>query len=156
MTVVVADASPLNYLVLIGQIDVMFSLYSRVLVPPEVFAELTARGAPREVLDWIQARPEWLNDPDLQQIDLGERAAILLAQEERDVLLLIDDAAGRLEARRRQIPSTGTLGILRVAAIRGLLDLPEALTRLSATNFRASQSLIDDLIAEDSKRRQSD
>jgi len=161
MTVVVADTSPLNYLVLIGQIDILRGLYGRVVVPPEVLAELSDRSAPRAVLEWIQSRPEWLevrvpregkSDSALSQIDPGERAAILLAQEERDVLLLIDDAAGRVEASRRHIPNTGTLGVLRAAARRDLLDLPQALALLGATNFRVSQSLIDALIAEDSER----
>ncbi len=164
MTVVVADTSPLNYLVLIGQIDVLCRLYGRVVVPSEVLAELSYRSTPRVVLEWIHSRPEWLevrtprgdqNDSVLQQIDPGERAAILLAEEEPDVLLLIDDAAGRMEASRRHIPNTGTLGVLRAAAMRDLLDLPRALTRLAATNFRVSQALIDALIAEDSKRRQT-
>lgn len=90
MTVVVADTSPLNYLVLIGQINILQVLYGRVLVPPEVLAELADRGAPPEVSDWIRSRPEWLqvraahadqSDAALQQIGPGERAAILLAQE---------------------------------------------------------------------------
>lgn len=162
MTVVVADTSPLNYLVLIGQIEILQVLYGRVLVPSEVLAELADSGAPPEVSDWIQARPEWLqvraaqadqNDPALQEIDPGERAAILLAQEEPDVLLLIDDAAGREEADRRHIPNTGTLGVLRAAALRQLVDLPVALDRLAATNFRVSQSLIEELLADDSKRK---
>jgi predicted nucleic acid-binding protein len=162
MTVVVADTSPLNYLVLIGQVGVLRRLYGRVFVPPEVLAELADGGAPAEVLEWIQARPEWLevravreqqSDPALQQIDPGERAAILLAQEEPDVLLLIDDAAGRAEANRRDIPNTGTLGVLKAAALLQLLNLPAALTRLAETNFRVSQSLIDDLLAEDSERK---
>jgi predicted nucleic acid-binding protein len=89
----------------------------------------------------------------LQQIDPGERAAILLAQEEPDVLLLIDDAVGRAEASRREIPNTGTLGVLRAAALRQLLDLPTALIRLAATNFRVSQSLIQELLDEDSERK---
>jgi len=33
MTVVVADTSPLNYLVLIGQIEVLRPLYGKVFVP---------------------------------------------------------------------------------------------------------------------------
>ena len=53
------------------------------------------------------------DDPGLRQLDPGERAAILLAQQEAGALLLIDDAAGRSEATRRGIPSPGTLGILR-------------------------------------------
>ena len=161
MTVVVADTSPLNYLVLIGQIGVLRRLYGRVLVPPEVLAELADSGAPPEVAGWIQSRPEWLevrsvrrgqDEPNLPQLDPGERAAILLAQEEPDALLLIDDAAGRAEANRRDIPNTGTLGVLRAAAMRQLLDLAPALTRLAATNFRVSQALLEDLLAEDSER----
>jgi len=89
VTVVVADTSPLNYLVLIGQIGILQVLYGTVLVPPEVLAELSDSGAPPAVSDWIRSLPEWLqvraaqadqNDPALQQIDPGERAAILLAQ----------------------------------------------------------------------------
>ena len=162
MTVVVADTSPLNYLALIGEIGILQRLYGRVVVPSEVLAELADSGAPPEVAAWIQSRPEWLevravrvgqDDPALQQLDPGERAAILLAQEEPDVLLLIDDSAGRAEANRRDIPNTGTLGVLRAAALRRLLDLPPALARLAATNFRVSRSLIEDLLAEDSERK---
>jgi predicted nucleic acid-binding protein len=162
VTVVVADTSPLNYLVLIGQIEILQGLYGSVLVPQEVLAELTGSGAPPKVSDWIRSRPEWLqvravhadqNDPALQQIDPGERTAILLAQEEPDVLLLMDDAAGRAEADRREIPNTGTLGVLRAAALRRLVNLPAALNRLAATNFRVSRSLIEELVAEDSERK---
>ena len=38
--VVVADTSPINYLVLIGQIDLLIRLYTRILIPPAVLAEL--------------------------------------------------------------------------------------------------------------------
>ncbi len=161
MTVVVADTSPLNYLLLIGEIAILQALYGELLIPPEVLAELSDVDAPPEVLKWIRVRPAWLqvrhrrtveDDPALRRLDPGERAAILLAQEESDVLLLIDDAAGRSEARRYGIPTTGTLGILRAAAIRELLDLPAALKSLTATNFRVSQILVDELLEEDSKR----
>ncbi len=69
------------------------------------------------------------------------------------MLLLIDDAAGRAEAIRRNMPSTGTLGILRAAATRSLLDLPTALKRLSDTNFRISQTLVSNLLAEHFARK---
>ena len=49
MTVVVADTSPLSYLVLIGQIEVLHRLYGKVFVPPEVLAELASSGAPPQV-----------------------------------------------------------------------------------------------------------
>jgi predicted nucleic acid-binding protein len=34
--IVVADASPLNYLILIEQIDVLKPLYEEVIIPPAV------------------------------------------------------------------------------------------------------------------------
>ena len=57
---VVADTSPLNYLVLIGSIDVLPELYERVLVPFEVIEELSAADAPAEVAVWVRSRPAWL------------------------------------------------------------------------------------------------
>jgi predicted nucleic acid-binding protein len=37
--VVVADTSPINYLVLIGQIEILPGLYNRVVIPPAVLGE---------------------------------------------------------------------------------------------------------------------
>jgi predicted nucleic acid-binding protein len=160
MTVVVADTSPLNYLILIEAIDLLPRLYGRIIIPAEVLNELIDDGAPRRVSEWAMKLPEWVevrsaplsNDPGLSFLDQGERCAILLAQSEAEVLLLIDEAAGRLEASRRGIPNTGTVGILRAASIARLVDLPSALARLVATNFRISRQLLDGLIAEDEAR----
>ena len=50
--VVVADTSPINYLVLIGQIDLLTRLYTRILIPPAVLAELKHPLAPKPVRNW--------------------------------------------------------------------------------------------------------
>jgi predicted nucleic acid-binding protein len=68
------------------------------------------------------------------------------------VLLLIDDTAGRAEAIRRGIPNTETLGVVRAAAIRNVVDLAVALTDLAATNFRVSRTIVESLLREDSER----
>jgi predicted nucleic acid-binding protein len=147
MTVVIADTSPINYLVLIGEIE-------------DVFVELIDDGAPPEVRAWTTHHPGWLEirrapgrDPSLMDLDAGEGAAIAMAEMESDVLLLIDESAGRLEASRRGIPNTGTLGVLRAAAMERLIDLPSVLDRLSTTNFRVSKALLFDLLAEDADRK---
>src|ERR1700687_212704 len=101
MTVVIADTSPLNYLILIEAIDLLPGLYGRIIIPAEVLNELIDDGAPRRVSGWAMRPPEWLevrtsppgNDSALSLLDQGERCAILLAQSEAHVLLLIDDAA---------------------------------------------------------------
>jgi predicted nucleic acid-binding protein len=113
------------------------------------------------VKNWARALPSWVDvrslpsgeDPALSHLDPGEQSAILLAQSETGALLLIDDAAGRLEASRRGILNTGTLGVLRAAAITNFVDLPSALARLLETNFRVSMTLVEDLLAEDADRR---
>jgi predicted nucleic acid-binding protein len=160
MTVVIADTSPINYLVLIDQIGILPRLYHRIVIPEDVFIELMDEGAPVEVREWTMQYPGWLEirrspgrDPSLMELDAGEGSAIALAGLETDVLLLIDETAGRLEASRRGIPNTGTLGVLRAAAIGHLVDLPSALNRLLATNFRVSKALIADLLAEDAHRK---
>jgi predicted nucleic acid-binding protein len=43
---VVADTSPINYLIAIAQIGVLPKLYTAVLIPPTVKKELEYRAAP--------------------------------------------------------------------------------------------------------------
>jgi predicted nucleic acid-binding protein len=38
--IVIADATPLNYLILIDQAELLPRLFDRILIPPAVFAEL--------------------------------------------------------------------------------------------------------------------
>lgn len=132
MKVVIADTSPLNYVILVDAVEILWRLYSRVTIPDVVLKELTNEDAPKEVAAWAARRPEWIEvqpapvseDPSLEGLDAGERAAILLAQRQPEVLLLIDEAAGRREAAKRGIPTVGTLGVIRAASLQGLITLP--------------------------------
>lgn len=153
--IVVADTSPLSYFVQIGCERVLPSLYQRVLIPPAVLDELGHPDAPKAVADWLLDLPRWIEvrktsaspDAALAGLDPGEREAIQLAQEQRADLLLIDERRGRLEAKRRGLPTTGTLGVLLVAAQKGLLDAAAAYQQLAAkTNFRCSPELHDSFL----------
>jgi hypothetical protein len=73
-------------------------------------------------------------------LDPGERDAILLAEEVRADLLLIDERQGRLEARRRGITTTGTLGVLLAAGARGLVTAEYAFQRLLSETVRHQRS----------------
>jgi len=46
MRVVISDTSPIHYLVLIGEADVLASLYGRVLLPSSVASELNQSQTP--------------------------------------------------------------------------------------------------------------
>ena len=75
-------------------------------------------------------------------LELGERAAIALAETMHADLLLIDEAAGRAEAKRRHLRVTGTLGVLRSGAEQGLVNVPDLLERLRTTSFYLDQTLL--------------
>jgi len=78
--------------------------------------------------------------PDLHE---GERAAISLAVELKADLVLIDETRGRSEAQARNLPITGTIGILERAAEEGLLELGEAFERIKKTDFWIPSRLLD-------------
>jgi len=56
----IADTGPINYLVLIGQVDLLPRMFERVAPPKAVEAELSDMRAPLPVRRWIAAPPAWL------------------------------------------------------------------------------------------------
>jgi predicted nucleic acid-binding protein len=66
-------------------------------------------------------------------------------------LLLMDDRKGVNLARNKGLRVTGTLGILELAAMNGLTDLPLAIERLRQTNFRCPNTVLDALLRRHSK-----
>ena len=84
-------------------------------------------------------------------MDEGERAAIALAGAIGADLIVMDDRNGVDFARARGFAVTGTLGVLDLAAQRGLINLIEAFTRLKATTFHYRQGLLDALLAQESE-----
>ncbi len=63
--IVVADTSPINYLVLIGHIEILPQLYVRILIPPAVWKELRDAQTPSSVRAWAAQVPAWLERPIL-------------------------------------------------------------------------------------------
>jgi predicted nucleic acid-binding protein len=155
--IVVADASPLHYLILVDQIALLERLYGSVFVPEAVAAELRAARAPALVRAWMAEPPPWVQIVLVSSdeaasvvgwLDAGERAAIALAERIRAGLILIDDAEGKAEATRRKFRVTGTLGVLRAGADEGVIDVPDVLARLSATTFYSDQALLERLFGK--------
>jgi predicted nucleic acid-binding protein len=152
--IVVADASPLRYLILIEHTHVLPALYGAVIAPPAVIAELARERTPQIVKHWLSEKPDWLHVQAPQQtvgstrLDLGEgeRDAIELAVELAADALLVDDRDARREAQRLGVPVVGTLRILADGSEHGFADLRVAFARLRQTNFRASEHLLNQLL----------
>jgi predicted nucleic acid-binding protein len=110
LRLVIADTSPINYLLLIGHIDLLPSLFTKVVLPLTVQTELRHPKAPPAVKQWIASPPVWaelataLAKTHLSsslQLDAGEEDAIALALEMHADLVLMDDEEGASVAPAR-------------------------------------------------------
>lgn len=146
--VVVSDASPLNYLVLINAVELLPRLFSAVLIPPAVAAELSSKSAPSVVLVFLHQPPPWLEIITPKHIDhslgldAGETEAIALAAELGLKAILMDERKGRRVAVQRGLLTVGTLAVLEQSAACGWIDFGEHIRRLRATTFRFHEQLV--------------
>lgn len=150
--IVVADTSPINYLLLIGHIDLLKQLYTRTLIPAAVMEELKHPVAPKRVRDWALNAPSWVEvvipttGLVFSQLDEGESHAIAIAIELHADVLLIDDQAGRQEAVRRGLKIAGTLSVLDEADQAGLVIFNDAVAELRKTSFRLSPAVLSEIM----------
>jgi len=95
---VIADTGPVNYLILIGHIEILPVLFEKVILPSAV-KELANPDTPPLVRDWIADPPVWLEvrhtsllvGSSIPDLGPGEAAAIALAAELHADILLMDD-----------------------------------------------------------------
>ena len=125
----VSNTSPLLYLALVGQLDLLAQLYGELWVPPGVLAELKV-GAERGVevpdiraLPWITAKPLASDSsiPLVTDLGRGEAEVIALGLEIPDSRLILDDRLGRRIAELHGLHFTGTAGVILKAKQAGLL-----------------------------------
>lgn len=128
--IVVCNTSPIIALACAGQLELLHTVYSQIVVPHAVFEEITVAGAgepgAREVAEalWIKCQP--VRNASLVtalrlDLDAGEAEALALAVELSADLILLDERSGRRAAQRLGLAVVGTLGILIAAKDRGLL-----------------------------------
>jgi predicted nucleic acid-binding protein len=152
--IVVCDTSPVNYLVLIDEIDLLPQLFTTVVPPAAVLAELQHPMTPPRVASWARELPPWVRviSPEGPVGDVGlgrgEAEAIAVATQIAADTVLIDERKATVVARQRGLLVTGTLGVLALAAESKLVDLKASIGCLLDTNFRASPALIDDILRQ--------
>lgn len=163
--IIIADTTPLNYLVLIDEIELLKELFGSIIIPHAVFDELTRDRTPQPVKDWIDSQPQWIEvkrasrelDDVAKSLGSGEREAIALALDLEADAILLDDKRAKSEARLRNIRVITLLNILEAAAGRDLLDLPDAIERLRRTNFyMPSDELVEQVLERDRMRKEDD
>jgi predicted nucleic acid-binding protein len=154
--IAVSNTTPLRYLIAIEQVHLLGQLFETVFVPTAVHEELTEARTPENVRLRVLSLPAWYEVRTVHEpqeavfpaaLHRGERKAILLAEMLRPDVILIDEQIGRTIASARNLPVSGTLGVLERADRMGFIsDFPGILRLLKASGFYIAESLEQQLV----------
>lgn len=124
--IVVSDTTPLISLLKIERLDLLEKLFGNVLIPQAVYEELTVderfklEAEQLKQKEFIAVRS--VKNPDSVSIlkratglDQGESEAIVLTDEVKAELLLMDEAKGRAVSNEMGFRIMGTIGVLMAA-----------------------------------------
>jgi len=154
--IVVIDASPVIGLAIVDGLQWLPDIFGTVFLPKTVKQEVlpgkAARGeeAIAHALDagWIKIWPEAI-EPRLDiDLDAGETDCINLGLSHADeVLLIMDERAGRAVAKEKGLHVIGTAAIIGQAKKQGLITSARAAFEvLYASDFRISAAVINQIL----------
>ena len=153
--IAVSDTGPIIGLAKANRLSLLKNLFEKVLIPPMVRKELFAKtGDEAELID--NALTDFIRVSEINQLDEtaklileglseGERQAIgVAASMGNDVILLIDDRAGRQAAGKLNIKITGLVGVLLMAKERGLIkNIVDVIEEIRSNGYWLSNNLVD-------------
>lgn len=152
---VIVNTSPLFYLHRLGHLHLLEKLYGEIVIPEAVLAEIEEGEKAGEDIPkiteekWIKVKKVYIPAfikmiPDLGR---GEAEVLTLGCEEKNPLLIIDDALARKIANLQSFKITGTAGVLLKAKKAGYLkEINPLLARLKKTGFYLSDRLISEIL----------
>jgi len=127
--IIVSDSGPIISFARADYLNLLRQLFQEIIIPEAVYEEIAiiggGRAGAKEVIigEWIRKRKvgNQLNVNRLPAIlGLGEREAIILAQE-LNAALLIDDRKAREVAEKNGVSCFGSLRVLKEAKDRKLI-----------------------------------
>jgi len=130
---IVSDTGPIIGLAKIGKIILLKNIADEVIIPPMVYKELFGKIGPESneidqaLNTFIMVKRDMAVEEavkiELAGLGEGEKQAIGLASRlDNDLILLLDDRAGREVAARLNIFTTGLIGLLLVAKEKGFVE----------------------------------
>ncbi|MEZ4828252.1 MAG: DUF3368 domain-containing protein [Bacteroidia bacterium] len=156
--IVVSDTTALSNLLQAGDLLLLERIYTRILIPQKVYAELMELAlfgiSVQEITtaSWIEV--EVVKSDELFQnlsedLDEGEAEAIVLALRMKADYLLIDEKTGREIARKYNLKIIGTIGIYIKAKELGLIhNLKDKMDKLREIGFWISDRLYFETLKE--------
>ena len=150
---VIVNSTPLLVLGNIGRLDILRSLYERIIIPKAVYNEImekndSASHAVRSASSWIIV--ETIKNPSEYalyhaRLHSGEVETIILAQQSPFAdLIVLDDNAARKTAEFLGLKVTGTIGILLKAKQTGIItQVKPILNDIMKNGFYISNHLLN-------------
>jgi len=164
MRKVVSNTTPLITLLSIGKLNLLKELYGQIIVPFAVYQEIEhGKDKPfytdLSMIDWIEIKK--INNPYtvkyLSDLDEGEAEVIILANELKADLVLLDEKLARSFAQRLSITYTGTLGILlKAKQLRLIESIGQCIKSMEINGIWFSNSLIDEVLKLANETRDTD
>ena len=130
--IVVSDTTPIISLLKANCLELLKNLYGQVLIPESVYRELTENSAYVKEAEIVRAA-DFLQVAAIENkksmhvlmcvsgLDAGESEALIMYDERKADLLLMDEHKGRIVAKKRNVRFIGTAGLLMLAYDKGVL-----------------------------------
>ncbi len=137
--IVISDTTPIISLLKVHQIDLLEQLFGKVIIPSEVYEELTVDNrfyneiADLQECDFFEIEDS-INDEILEsfkkdnKLDAGESAALIWGEKLSADLILMDEKNGRDVADTMNLKCMGTIGIIAGAYREKLLSKQEVIS----------------------------
>lgn len=134
--IVISDTTPIISLLKVQQLQLLQKLYGTVLVPKAVYRELTENPSFAEEAAIVN-KADFLSVAVVENVksvnilravtglDAGESEALIMYDEQKADILLMDEHKGRVVAKQLDIRHIGTAGILLLAYDKKLIRAAE-------------------------------
>ena len=126
MRKVVMNTTPLIALADIGQLELLHQLYGEILIPGAVMDEIKSEPAQTLITNASWIKKISIGGKERKslfkaRLHSGEIEVILLAEDEKANLVIMDDNSAKKTAKYLGLNVTGTLGVLLKAKREGLI-----------------------------------
>ena len=160
MTVVIADAGPLIALSRIEKLDLLQQLFQQVTITTTVREEILENDHCKSKVTVVKAiKAGWIKVRSVNMegwktintgVDAGEASAIYLALQTPDsTLLIIDDQAGRAEAKYHKITLIGTAAVIGMAKMQGYIpSAGDVLHALREAGYYIGDAIVERVLRE--------
>lgn len=137
----VSNSSPLILLMASGHLDILLHAFDYVIAPSEVADEV--QKFPSGLLSVRTVKNRQQLESLASRMGRGEAAAVALALETPDAVVVLDDRKGRRAARDLNLPFVGTVGLVIEAKRRGrIVSARKVFDDLLSVGMFASESVI--------------